>query len=136
MSLQLPTTAGLPLFGPQEPSPQPTGPDWKLTERQVYRHLHNHQGRDRAVKCDALAESLGMESRQLQSVIHDLIHVHGIAVGSAMQEPFGYFLARTEAELETVVKMFDDRARSIRETGDTLRTKGREEMERRGRTAA
>jgi len=123
----------LPIFRPPEERAPAAGPEWSEAQRRVYRELMRyHQGRAAAVKAETLAELVGLDStRQLQSVVHDLIHVHGIAIGSAMQEPYGYFLARTEAELEAVAKMFDDRARAIRATGNTLRTKGRQEMERR-----
>jgi len=127
----------LPLFAPPDPASargsredQPRA-EWTPDERRVYRALLHHQGAASAIKCDDLADAVGLRSRALQGVIHDLIHRHGIAVGSSMREPYGYYLAASEAELEDVARMFDRRAEAIQETGEMLRQRGKDELRRR-----
>lgn len=87
----------------------------------VHDALRHHRGREKAIKAPDLAGIVNLGTRKLQSVIHELIHDHAIPVGSAMSEPYGYFLAITDAEREDVADMFHRRGLAFLATERKLR---------------
>lgn len=121
MSMVAPIT-DLPLFATPEPAPRRFGeadpPAWTEDQLAVHAELRRHEGADRAIRADDLATAVGMDStRRLQRIIHQLIYVHGIAVGSSMREPYGYYLAVTCTERREVGESLIRRGFAIVETG-------------------
>lgn len=69
-------------------------------ELRVLETLRRHRGRTAAIHKEALAETVGMEVRQVRVVIAHLIERHNQPIGSASQSPAGYFLIETAQEAE------------------------------------
>ncbi len=78
--------------------------DLKLTtdEAAVYSLLGN--GRTRAVTARTLSERTGLNDVQVRQTIRDLIMEHGILVASAVDDPPGFFIARTPDEIISATK--------------------------------
>lgn len=73
--------------------------DLKLTdeERAVYGLLG--YGRARALSARELSERTGLRDRQVRDTIRSLIMERGVVVGSAVDHPPGFFIAKTADEV-------------------------------------
>lgn len=82
-------------------------------EREVWYVLRNHEGAENAIKVPDLAERVGLGSRQVQRIVHRLIHDFGKAVGTSMREPMGLYHATTPQEREEVAALHRRRAKGM-----------------------
>lgn len=118
MSLQ-PPPVDFGLFAPQEPNGEPeysidlealcADPD----ERRVARELNDHRGQAEAIRVPVLAARVGLPTRQVQEIVHHLIHVHDASIGTSMRPPYGNFLAVSAAERQEAARLH--RSRGIAE---------------------
>lgn len=72
------------------------GFDFTALEWRVMQHIRH--GRENAVSMSALAELVGISTRELQSIITHLIQDHDIMISSATGRNHGYYYPATEAE--------------------------------------
>ncbi len=84
--------------------------DMSEPEVRVWQALRHHEGEGRAIKAEDLAALVGINVRNVQRAIHTLIHKRGRAIGSSMQEPFGYYIAVSPAERDRASKLHRSRA--------------------------
>lgn len=96
-------------------------------ERAVARRLNLCDGAENAIKVRDLAALTGVSSRKVQSIVHHLIHSHGIPVGTSMREPYGNFLAITSKERQDVIDLH--RRRGLAELGTAAALEGIDEAE-------
>ena len=77
--------------------------EWILdpAERQVLTILRTHRGMAAAVPMPRLASLVGMETRQVQQIVHRLRVNHGEAIGStAARGKNGYYMLATVEEMD------------------------------------
>jgi len=65
-------------------------------------------------------ESGGVTNEHVRDLIRDMIHNHGICIGSLMWDS-GYWIIQNEQELNQVCNSLGDRADSVRERANALR---------------
>ena len=103
-------------------------------EVRVWRALRTHEGRDRAIKADLLAELAGMNVRNVQRAIHSLIHDHRKSIGGAMDAPAGYYVAVTREDREEAARLLSSRAKAMLATAAIIEGVTTEEYLRRHQT--
>lgn len=139
MSQYAEPAAGLPLFADPAPPPpaQPRRfgeakpPAWTPEQIAVHTELKRHRGAASAIKAEDLAEAVCMDStRRLQRVIHELINTHGVAVGSSMRDPFGYYLAVSTEEKREAGRFLIRRCARIGRTARSIMDAADEEVVR------
>jgi hypothetical protein len=56
-------------------------------------------GRENALSMHAIASATGVRPRDVQAIVKFLVEERSVAIGSAVSEPFGYYMIRSEQEL-------------------------------------
>jgi hypothetical protein len=59
-----------------------------------------HVGRDRAISMHEIAARTGVSTRDIQDIVKTLVEERSIPIGSATTKPYGYYVIRSEKELE------------------------------------
>lgn len=104
-----------------DPPRIPLGELCDTDEIAVAATLNQCIGAARAIQVNALASSIGIPSRKCQSIVRHLIVEHGAPIGTSMREPYGWYLAETEAEMDDVIALHRSRALAELETMAKLR---------------
>jgi hypothetical protein len=86
------------------------------------------EGRANAVGAEPLARELRVDVRTLQQLVVEAIE-HGVLIGSAASEPFGYFLIVSEADLEAGTAHLRARALSCLRRWSRVRKLAREKFD-------
>ena len=71
------------------------------------------RGRENAISMSALAEAVGIATRELQDVIKHLIEDHGVLIASATGKNHGYYYPVTEDELVSARAQIIHRIQSL-----------------------
>lgn len=66
-------------------------------------------GRDNAISMSALAEAVGISTRELQQIIQRLINGRGVAIASATGRNHGYYLPETAEEYKAATDQLKHR---------------------------
>ena len=72
----------------------------------VLRIVRQHVGRENAVSMHAIEQQTEIPTRDVQAIVKFLVEERGIAIGTATQRPYGYYLIRSEAELRDNYRHF------------------------------
>lgn len=88
------------------------GGGW-LYEDHITGILAQHQGRDQAISMAALAERVGLSTRDVQHYIKHLIEHHGVLIGSATGKPHGYYLITEPSEVHAAIAQLQHRLISL-----------------------
>jgi len=72
----------------------------------VYQHLDQYcRGRARAIKAYVLAQRFDTTIREVNDIIRTL-RQEGLLIGSAKEEPYGYYIPATEEEVKNYLRPF------------------------------
>jgi hypothetical protein len=68
--------------------------------------IHMRAGRANAISPKAVEEQTGVRYRDVQAIVKFLVEERGYAIGTATSEPFGYYVIRSEEELDQNYRHF------------------------------
>jgi hypothetical protein len=80
--------------------------------------LDRHQGSDNAIKVADMAEQLGLGhdkygERLAQKIKKHLVEEHLVCIGSSCGEPYGWYQAVTQAEIDATLLQYEHRLKSL-----------------------
>lgn len=84
------------------------------------------RGRENAISMPALAEAVGITTRELQQIIQHLINDHGVLIASATGRNHGYYYPQSEDEYRAAAAQLEHRIISL---ARRLRAMDREKYE-------
>jgi len=88
-------------------------PDLSFEEEKVSRLIKSHVGRDQAIAVRALALQTGLDEKRVREVVRELIIRHGEPIGSTPGSPPGYYILRSQDEINRAYQSLLDRGKAI-----------------------
>jgi len=88
-------------------------PDLSFEEAKVSRLIKCHVGRDQAIAVRALALQTGLGEKRVREVVRELIIRHGEPIGSTPGSPPGYYILRSQDEINRAYQSLLDRGKAI-----------------------
>ncbi len=73
-------------------------------EYRVWEIIERHQGRENAIKVDALAWQTGIEGVRIREIVSHLVKEHGKLIGSSTGNPPGFYIISDKTELEKQIR--------------------------------
>ncbi len=115
--------------GPSQPELLfPSGPEMTETEEAVWAVVQARRGRSKAIQVKALAKILDRSERKVRAAVANLIKVHGVAIGSAVEPPEGYYVITDPQELEDVYQSLLHRAMAVLVRAASIKNASLEEV--------
>jgi hypothetical protein len=68
--------------------------------------IRQHVGRASAVSMYEISQRTAVSPRDVQAIVKFLVEERGVPIGSATSEPFGYYVIRSEDELQDNYRHF------------------------------
>ena len=114
------------------PEPAKLSPE----ERAVWTVVSHHEGRSSAISVPTLASLTGLSEQKVRASVSSLVTKHGKRIGSASDQPAGYFIVQTPEEAEAAFAHLRSRAMKLlvraaklqRRTVDEVYSQGKLEL--------
>lgn len=65
----------------------------------VLQFIKQHEGRERAIRIDAISARTGVPYRDVQDIAKHLVEERHIPIGTLWSKPFGYYIINSEDDL-------------------------------------